>query len=220
MPQSDLKQRLSDLQQKILEHSIECKERNESVSHISRELNALQPAVFRSIDSLIEEGYVKKEKDYTGREKLLRLTDKGAAVGFLLAARNQEHRDKLGSYFGKKLGSNLRTLYQVVYREEPDNRESVINKAMEYWLKNDLFRQEKIDTHKLTTLFLEAALESKSALNQPESIKELIEKYGLDKNFIINALEKKREAIDLLISELRGSDRTAQTATGLKNGQE
>jgi DNA-binding MarR family transcriptional regulator len=32
-----------------------------------------------------EEGYLKKERDYTEREKLLRLTEKGAAVAFLLA---------------------------------------------------------------------------------------------------------------------------------------
>ena len=124
-----LKDQLSDLQQKILKHSIECKERNESVSHISRELNALQPAVFRSIDSLIDEGYLKKEKEYTGREKLLSLTEKGAAVAFLLAARHQGHGNKLSRYFGKKLGSNVQTLYQVVYREKPDNRESLINKG-------------------------------------------------------------------------------------------
>jgi hypothetical protein len=51
-------------------------------------------------------------------------------------------------------------------------------------------------------------VESKSALIQPESIKKLIGKYGLDKDFITNALEEKRKAIDLLISELRGSDGT------------
>jgi hypothetical protein len=73
---------------------------------------------------------------------------------------------------------------------------------MEYWLKNDLFQQEKIDTRKLTILILEAALESKSALNQPEAIKKIIDKYSLDKDFIKNALEEKRKAIDLLISEL------------------
>ena len=202
MSQLPTTEQLSDLQQKILKHILECKEKNESVSHISKKLGTLQPAVFRSIKSLIEEGYLKKEREYTEREKLLSLTEKGAAVAFLLGARHQEHRNKLSEYFGKKLGSNLRTLYQVVYREEPSNRESVINKAMEYWLKNNLFQQEKIDTHKLTILILEAALESKSALNQPESIKKLIEKYGLDKNFIINALEEKRKAIDLLISEL------------------
>jgi hypothetical protein len=51
-------------------------------------------------------------------------------------------------------------------------------------------------------LILEA-LESNSALKQPKSIKKLIEKYGLDKNFIINVLEEKKKTIDLLLSELR-----------------
>src|SRR5215216_6389143 len=106
MTQLSPTEQLSDLQQKILKHIVECAEKNESVSHISKELGALQPAVFRSIKSLIEEGYLQKEREYTEREKLLSLTEKGAAVAFLLAARHQEHRNKLSEYFGKKLGSN------------------------------------------------------------------------------------------------------------------
>ena len=106
----------------------------------------------------------------------------------------------------KKLNeSNLHSPLQQLLsflKEEPNNREPVINKAIEYWLKNSLFQREKIDTHKLTILILEA-LESNSALKQPKSIKKLIEKYGLDKNFIINALEEKKKTIDLLLSELR-----------------
>src|SRR5215211_6029767 len=86
MSQPTPTRQLSDLQQKILKHTIECTEKNESVSHISKELAALQPAVFRSIKSLIEEGYLKKERQYTEREKLLSLTEKGAAVAFFLAA--------------------------------------------------------------------------------------------------------------------------------------
>src|SRR5215211_5259305 len=191
MPQPASTQQLTDLQQKILKHSIECTEKNESVSHISKELDTLQPAVFRSIKSLIEEGYVKKETDYTGREKLLRLTEKGAAVGFLLANKHQEYWhqedwEKLNESLEKKLNeSNLHSSLQQFLsflKEEPNNRESIINKALEYMQKNNLFQQEKIDTHKLTVLILEAALESNSALKQPKSIKKLIEKYGLDKN--------------------------------------
>jgi len=210
MPQLVPTQQLSDLQQKILKHTNECTEKNESVSHISKELGALQPAVFRSIESLIEKGYLKKERDYTGREKLLSLTEKGAAVGFLLADIRQKfwHQEweKLNESLEKKMNeSNLHSPLQQLLsflKEEPNNREPVINKALEYWLKNSLFQREKIDTHKLTMLILEA-LESNSALKQPKSIKKLIEKYGLDKNFIINVLEEKKKTIDLLLSELR-----------------
>jgi len=114
--------------------------------------------------------------------------------------------EKLNESLEKKLNeSNLHSPLQQLLsflKEEPNNREPVINKALEYWLKNSLFQREKIDTHKLTMLILEA-LESNSALKQPKSIKKLIEKYGLDKNFIINALEEKKKTIDLLLSELR-----------------
>lgn len=206
MPQLAPTEQLSDLQQSILKHIIECTEKNESVSHISKELNALQPAVFRSIKSLIEKDYLRKERDYTQREKLLSLTEKGSAVAFLLAPKHQELGEKLSESFEKKRSeSNLHSpLQQFVFflKEEINNRESVTNKAMEYWLKNNLFQREKIDTHKLTYFVLESALESNSALKQPKSIKKLIEKYGLDKNIIINALEEKKKTIDLLISEL------------------
>jgi len=59
-------------------------------------------------------------------------------------------------------------------------------------------------------------LESNSELKQPKSIRTLTEKYGLDKNFIINALEEKRKAINLLISELGGSDQTKQVTPELE----
>jgi DNA-binding MarR family transcriptional regulator len=210
---------LSDLQQKILKHSIECKERNESVSHISRELNALQPAVFRSVDSLIEEGYVEKEKDYTGREKLLRLTEKGAAVGFLLAAKGQD-LEQSNEYLDKIPNKNqLFVLQQVLSSFEEfrkRHRESIINDAVEYWLKNDLFQGENIDTRRLTYFILKSLWESNSELKQPKSIRILIEKYGLDKSLIINALEEKKKAIDFLLSELGGSDQTAQAISKMR----
>ena len=43
---------LGNFEQKILRHLFECKEKDESASHISRQLDTLQPAVFRSIKSL------------------------------------------------------------------------------------------------------------------------------------------------------------------------
>jgi hypothetical protein len=52
--------------------------------------------------------------------------------------------------------------------------------------------------------------ESNSVLREPESLKKLIEKYGLDKNLIIDALEEKKKAINLLISELGGLVQTKQ----------
>ena len=204
-------EQLSNLQQKILKHIVECTQKNESVSHVSRELNTLQPAVFRSIKSLIEEGYVKKEGDYTGRKKLLSLTEKGAAVSLLLAEKNQDYLEKFNKVLKEKLNErNLRSpLQQVIYllKEEPSNREAITNKAIEYWLKNNLFQGDRIDRNKWTYFFLNLVSESSGALRQPGSVKKLIEKYGLDKSLIIKTLEEKKRAIDLLINELE-SDQT------------
>ena len=80
---------LGRLQQKILRHFFECKEKDESASHISRELDTLQPAVFRSIKSLISEGYLTKVEGYRGGEKLINLTPKGAADCTLLEIARQ-----------------------------------------------------------------------------------------------------------------------------------
>jgi DNA-binding MarR family transcriptional regulator len=209
---------LSDLQQKILKHVVECTDKNESVSHVSRELNTLQPAVFRSIKSLINEGYVKKEGDYTGNIKLLSLTEKGAAVAFLLAAKDQKDL-KLSNEYLEKI-PNKEQLFILQQALSATNeirklREPIIKDAIEYWLRNNLFQWKNIDTRSLTYFILKSVLESNSELKQPKSIRILIEKYGLDKNFIINALEEKRKAIDLLISELRESDQTAQSAPNI-----
>jgi DNA-binding MarR family transcriptional regulator len=212
-------EQLSNLQQKILKHIVECTHKNESVSHISRELNTLQPAVFRSVKSLIEEGYVKKEGDYTGRKKLLSLTEKGAAVSLLLADKNQDYLEKFNEVLKEKLNeSNLPSpLQQVIYllKEEPSNREAIANKAIEYWLKNNLFQKDKIDRNKWTYFFLNLVSESDGALRQLESVKKLIEKYGLDKSLIIKTLEEKKRAIDLLIDELE-LDQTKQAARAVK----
>jgi DNA-binding MarR family transcriptional regulator len=215
MTQPSPQEQLSNLQQKILKHIVECTHKNESVSHISRELNTLQPAVFRSVKSLIEEGYVKKEGDYTGRKKLLSLTEKGAAVSLLLADKNQDYleilKEKLNEW-------NLRSpLQQVIYflKEEPSNREAITNKAIEYWLKNNLFQRDRIDRNKWTYFFLNLVSESNGALRQLESVKKLIEKYGLDKSLIIKTLEEKKKAIDLLIDELE-IDQTKQAARAVK----
>ena len=74
MPKS---QELGYLQQEILKHFFTCREKTETVSHISKQVKSLQPAVFRSIASLIKQGYLVKEKDIKNVEKYLRLTPKG-----------------------------------------------------------------------------------------------------------------------------------------------
>jgi hypothetical protein len=58
--------------------------------------------------------------------------------------------------------------------------------------------------------------ESNSVLREPESLKKLIEKYGLDKNLIIDALEEKKKAINLLISELGGLVQTKQAPPAVR----
>ena len=74
---------LSELQQRILKHFFACTEKTDTVSHISKEINSLQPAVFRSVNSLIKDNYLEKERK-SGGEKIVKLTDKGAATAVLL----------------------------------------------------------------------------------------------------------------------------------------
>lgn len=65
------------MQQKILKHLLECNNEDiESVSHIARTLHVHQPAAHRSVNALMKEEYLVKEKKYAQRAKGVTLTSK------------------------------------------------------------------------------------------------------------------------------------------------
>src|ERR671923_315750 len=136
-------QELGELQKQILKHFFVCKEdkRPESVSHIAKELKALQPSVYRSVDLLVKEKYVLKEDDFTRKsgqkyvERDLILTEKGAAAAVLLGISN----DDIINYFKRRKSKYIlfddeieffQKFKQLVIKE-PDKRSLLIRKMIE-----------------------------------------------------------------------------------------
>jgi hypothetical protein len=138
---------LGDVQKKILKHFFECKDREpESVSHISKEIDILQPSVYRSADVLIRNKYLQKEIKYTVGEKTLIATEKGAAAAVLLGITN----DQLIDYF-KKIRRDypsarddvqfFQQFNHMINIREPKKTDVLIRKMMEYLLKNNYFNE-------------------------------------------------------------------------------
>jgi DNA-binding MarR family transcriptional regulator len=209
-------EQLSELQQKILKHFFECSSEKETVSHISKQINALQPAVFRSVSSLIRDKYVIKKggKDNTGgAEKVLSLTEKGAAAAALLGVSAEQLQNYVKKY--KPQYPRLQELL-LYFKTEPSKQDSLIKNAMNYYIKNDILdhdihdmRQQMEDQYRTTKIIharinaiLEAATRSNIVLENRKTLREFVDKYGLDKNSLINTLEQKKQQIESLIEDL------------------
>ena len=207
-------EQLSSLQQKILKHFFECAAIEETVSHISKEINTLQPAVFRSINSLINEKYLIKERGGSGVEKVIKLTEKGSAAAVILGVKY----DKFEKYSYKQKTSSLfshqlQMLLNLV--KEPDKKDILLKKAMEFFTKNNYFADGNFNKEDLWTIMvLQVISESINAFNDMKTIQEFVKKYNLDAKLLISKLEENRENIDSLLFRLRSIDNKAQIEKG------
>jgi hypothetical protein len=210
-------QELGELQKQILKHFFLCKdERPESVSHIAKELKVLQPSVYRSIDLLIKEKYVLKEDDFTRRsgqkyvEKDLILTGKGAAAAVLLGISN----DIIINYFERRKSKYISSNDEIQFFQkfnhiaikEPDKQSLLIRMMMEYFLKNNYFDEngaaKYLSADERKRLLTYVAIEYHNALGNPRTIRDLVDKYSLDRNYLKDMLEKQKLKIDSMIRQL------------------
>lgn len=193
---------LGDLQQKILKHLIECQDNGESVSNVSKELQTLQPAVFRSIKYLIDNGYLTKDKRYRRGEKLVSLTSKGAAAAVMLGTTYKQFEN-----FAKKKNSVSDLRLFLFYIRDPGKQDIIFKKAVEYLLNNNGFDNEgNVNTGKLTgELLLHIATEINTIFDDTRTLKEFVEKYNLDKEALRNKLEERKRNIESLIEQLAES---------------
>ena len=78
-------QKLGNLQQKILQHIIECERpwQLETVSHIARSLHRSQPTIFKSVRNLIRHRYLDDVKYGNDIGNDLIVTSKGAAAAII-----------------------------------------------------------------------------------------------------------------------------------------
>ncbi|PWU79205.1 MAG: hypothetical protein DLM72_18665 [Candidatus Nitrosopolaris wilkensis] len=190
---------LSELQQRTLKHFFGCTERTDTVSHISKEINSLQPAVFRSVDSLIKDGCLVKETRCDG--KIVKLTDKGAASAVLLGIRH----DKAEHYLKEnKLASGLQVLIDLF--KEPNNKDLLLKKGVQFVLDNDIgwTTLEEKDKFQLIAFLLSDSLIREKFNSEDNDIMKFVDRFDLDIGWLVTALQEKQRTIDSLISQLKG----------------
>jgi hypothetical protein len=202
---------LGEVQQKILRHFFDCKDKQpESVSHISKSLRILQPSIYRSVDLLIKEHYLIKEGKYARGGKELIVTEKGAAAAMLLGTTN----DQLIKYFGNlkwkdnRAGDEVKFLqrFKDVIIGKPDKQDLLIRKMMEYFLENNYFDEngiaKQLSSDEFKMLLTYVAIEYRNAVGKPHTIRDLVDKYSLDKKQLKDILEKEKLKIDSIIRQL------------------
>ncbi|MGI0044966.1 MAG: hypothetical protein ACRD47_14770, partial [Nitrososphaeraceae archaeon] len=189
---------LNAFQTKILYHILQCDSDLETVSHISEGVNALHPAVFRAINTLIERGYLLKEGSSSkGRKREIVLTDKTLAV-FILRVQHRELVDYLKRPRTGRTIEQIRSRYRlydtVILLSDLTNfgYENLLN-TIYYMLRNNWFdientkipdREEIEELFKIMTgrgvyVFYGANQEWPSS-NEVIRIADLIGKFGID----------------------------------------
>lgn len=180
-------ERLGGLKTKILKHMLTCHTKIESVSHISKEVNALQPDVFRSTKTMIQEGILIKQDSLIGQQKEVRLTEKGIAVAVLVGIKHKE----LVDYFKPKKGyhSNYDRERHIIFNTLMDLQDKstlqglLLKTALEYMVTHGWYEEEKkiLDPTERFGLFEHLM---PYIMMHPEDVKNivrLIDKFGIDK---------------------------------------
>ena len=206
---------LGRLQQKILKHILECTAESENTSHIADSFRLKQPTVHKSVQSLIDNNYLEFEQEHPHTEKKLTVTPKGAAAAIVIVGADfnelkdyTERRHLDDKYALKFLMKLLTTLVSPMSTER---NKYTFKKAMEYYLKNNYFDAGNLKklTDKQRGNFqrfivvesLKYSQDSKSG-ESANTIKEFIDKIGIDKKFIHSYLFQSRLVIDKILSEL------------------
>lgn len=215
--------RLGKAQEKILKHFFECEIiAPEGVSHISKSVNLLQPSVHRSVSSLIKNKYLVKEDGRTrkkGRksfEKALYVTDKGAAAAVVLGVT----LDRLENYYKKftakdrsitdavAIFEQFKTLYNVIPK-----REFLVKKVMECLSNNNCYDHSGRIVYPSEIQFKKILRYVQDGFDQvfghPQTVRELLEKYGIEKSYLKEAFQKDRERIESILRQLEAEVATS-----------
>jgi DNA-binding MarR family transcriptional regulator len=209
--------RLSNAQEKILRHFFECNiVAPESVSHIAESIKLLQPSVHRSVSSLIKNKYLVKDKKAirSGKgkmsfEKALYVTDKGIAAAIVLGVTI----DQLKNYLSKFASKNESAMNSISYLNRfirlykvPVRREFLARKTMEYLLNNNCYdnlgRVIYPSAREFRRAYRYVQDEFSESFGASDTVKELLDKYGIDKCFLKEAFQKDRKRMDLILGQL------------------
>jgi hypothetical protein len=140
----------------------------------------VQPAVFASVELLINENYLVKDPQYKHGKKALLITDKGAAAAVVLGISYEE----MVSYFMRLSEEYSSAAEQLVYFKKfenifhvSDRREFLVRKMM-YFLKTNLYKEggiAKWPSHNDLKLFITyLSIEYNNAFGNVRTVKDLI----------------------------------------------
>ena len=201
------KHQLGELQQKILKHIFECKSESENVSHIAKVLRLKQPTVYESIQLLIKDKFLQSERQLHRRgEKKIQVTHKGAAIAVMLGMPferlenyTRKHNPEFFTFF-------LDACKKVTTTSQ--RRDLLIKMALEYALKNNFFEQgyiREINAEETKRFQLYIASEYISSLGPAtniKSIKDFVERYGVDKEYLKGLFSYQKDFFDKFLNEL------------------
>ena len=198
--------RLGELQQKILKHMFECTAETDNPNHIARELGIKQPTVYESVLLLMKDHYLKAEQKHKRGPKLLILTDKGAAAAVLLGIDINEIQS-----YEKRRNSNLVTEAFTYYGKiitTPEKRMLIFQKSMMYAIKNNLFEGGHFrsltpeEEREFPKYIMREYMNSLGPTTNITSLKEFVDRYHLDKDFMKENLLRQKELIATLLKQL------------------
>jgi hypothetical protein len=206
MPTKSYTGELGELQREILAHMVECEARSETVSHIAERLDRAQPTIFKSTELLLAGNYVRAQQEYKRGPKVLVLTEKGAAAAIIAGADLKQFDNYLKKRPTDSIAENLKYLGSMA--TNPEKRNFMLQKAMDYALKNNLFDQgymRKMTEEEGKMFIRYIILEYMKSLGPASNIKtveQFLNRYGLEKNFLKSFLIQQKQAIDALLKKL------------------
>jgi hypothetical protein len=203
----------------------------ESVNHIAKALGAAQPTIFKSVRLLIKDNYLISQKviPLYGKRKLFRsfggirelyLTDKGAATAVILGVTYSQFEYSYSDIYdyidhnpGKKSGYGgmfrlddtvILEYIRKIIKPHP-NQNLILRKAMEYALENNLFEEgrfRRLTPDEIKKFGLFVALEYIDSSGDILTLKQFVNKYGIDKSFLRRYLERQKLYLESTIHEL------------------
>ena len=118
------------LQEKIIEHMVECPLESENTNHIGKALDLSQPTVFKSVHLLEQENYIQTEQDYRRGRRTLKLTDKGVAAALI----SGKGKDKIYSYLQRRAPSSYMLMLMNMVKDRSDLSSEWMRLFIEYML--------------------------------------------------------------------------------------
>ena len=208
------KKKLGRLQQKILKYMINRDDHGfVEVSDLWSSLQLSQPTISKSVQSLVKYSYL-KHGEYRGS---LYPTDKGVAAAIMLGVSHTELKRYVyssSSYRPNPLTKRRRFVrgrrailnyIRKIVNAYQNKQDFVMKQAVKYALENNYFENGnfRVLTNEEAQIFkLYIALKYIDEMGEWPTLREFLDKYGLDKDFLRKQLKKRRQYIDSIIQEL------------------